>query len=64
MQLSDEDREQLYRDACPMCAKGVKVRLRGDTHEWVHDQVINKFTGGVRQGHSLCYANWLRKKYG
>lgn len=58
------DNEQKYRDACPLCAKGIKVRQRTDTTEWVHDYVINKLTNGVIQGHTLCQANALRKQDG
>lgn len=53
--------EQDYKDACPLCAKGIKVRCRTDTGEFVHDYVINKLTNGVVQGHTLCGANKMRR---
>ena len=56
--------EERYREICPLCAKGVKVRQRTDSLEWVHDYVINKLTNGVVQGHALCQANDLRKQNG
>lgn len=59
--MSNDDR---YIQACPLCAKGIAVRLRTDTGEFVHDYVINKLTNGVVQGHALCQANALRKQDG
>lgn len=61
---SSEEMQQMYRDACELCAKGVPVRMRHDTHEWVHDQVLNKVTNGVRVGHCMCGAHELRKQNG
>lgn len=48
----------LVRTVCPHCARGVEVRYRPETTEYVHD--INK---GLSFSHSLCLANGLRLKY-
>lgn len=52
------DFDDLCRTVCPLCAKGVEVRYRSETSEFVHDQrTLTSFA------HSLCLANGLRKKY-
>ena len=49
---------ELCRAICPRCAKGVEVRYRPDSGEYVHDERrSNSIT------HSLCLANGLWKKY-
>lgn len=49
---------ELCRVVCPHCAKGVEVRYRPETREFVHD--INK---GTSFSHTLCLANGLWLKY-
>lgn len=48
----------LVRIVCPHCARGIEVRYRPETTEYVHD--INK---GLSFSHSLCLANGLWLKY-
>ena len=48
----------LIATTCPHCARGVPVRYRSETQEFVHD--IHK---GLSFAHSLCLANGLRLKY-
>lgn len=52
------DLEELCRAVCSLCAKGVDLRYRPETSEYVHDMVT-----GVTRLHSICWANGLRKKY-
>ena len=52
------DFNELCRTICPLCAKGVEVRYRPETNEYVHDNYK-----GNGFSHSLCLANGLRKKY-
>jgi hypothetical protein len=48
----------LCRTICPHCDKGIAVRYRPETREFVHDiHKPNSFT------HTLCLANGLRLKY-
>ena len=56
MDLSNEQIEQIFRDACPYCAKDVPWEMRADTGEIVHRPA---------GPHSivLCLAMNLRKKY-
>lgn len=48
----------LVRTVCPTCARGVEVRYRPDSHEYVHDE-----KKGTSFMHSICWANGLWKKY-
>jgi hypothetical protein len=49
---------ELCRVICPLCDKGVEVRYRPETNEYVHDQ-----RSKTTFSHSLCLANGLWKKY-
>ena len=53
--------DDLCRIICPLCAKGVAVRYRPETREYVHD---TDSPASKIFAHSLCLANGLRKKYG
>lgn len=48
----------LCRVVCPSCARGVEVRYRSDSGEYVHDE-----RRGKTFSHSICWANGLWKKY-
>lgn len=62
LQLTDTDIDELAQATCPHCNAGIAVRLRADSGEFVHDQV--KTSQGVVKGHTICWANGLRAKYG
>jgi hypothetical protein len=62
MQFTKEEVEELSAKTCPHCAAGIAARLRDDTKEWTHDQVSTQ--RGVVRGHTICWANGLRKEYG
>lgn len=58
--LTKDDVEELAKMTCPHCRAGIVVRQRQDTKEYVHDSVA--WEHGVRDGHSICWANGLRKE--
>lgn len=62
MQFSDSQIEELAQTTCPHCAAGIAVRKRADTGEWTHDRVAT--SQGVVGGHTICWGNGLRQKYG
>lgn len=62
MQFTDAEIEELARSTCPHCGADIAVRRREDSGEWVHDQVSTSL--GVVKGHTICWANGLRQKYG
>ena len=56
--LITEDFGELTRIVCPACRRGVEVRYRPETQEYVHDEKT-----GTSIKHFLCFANGLWKKY-
>jgi hypothetical protein len=58
MQIT-ENFDDICQLICPHCAKGMSLRFRTDSGEWVHDEVT-KLSYRV---HTICWANGLRKKY-
>lgn len=62
MQFSEAELKELAASTCPHCAAAIPLRRREDSGEWVHDQVAT--SQGVVKGHTICWANGLRQKYG
>lgn len=56
MSLTDEEFEALAKENCPYCKRGIAIRYRTDTREFVHDNIK-----GASFSHSLCLSNGMRK---
>jgi hypothetical protein len=66
--LTDAELEAVCKTICPHCNAGSHTRLRQETHEFIHDQIL--YEGALRggpndslKGHAICWASGLRAKY-
>lgn len=61
--MSQSDFDAKCGELCETCRKGVAVRFRDDTKEFVHDSAVPiPGTLGFRMGHFYCTASDFRKE--
>lgn len=53
--MTREEYQEAILAICPLCRRGLAVRKRLDTSEFVHD-----YATGASMSHTLCLASGLR----
>lgn len=61
--MTRDEFQSFCEDICPRCKRGVPLRWRGDTSEWVHDEISRPSESTAQLKHSFCFASHFRNKW-